>query len=174
MENFRPIKIVVMGFKCSHAAGLFDIVKQSPFYELVAVSFDEETKISIEQRYHDKGYFDKVKYYFSDEEMLNANPGVELCICGGENSEHLKQYKLCAERGIDVIMMKVPTLDMDEYAEMQNLGKENGIKTFLEMEMRWYAAVERQKKLSKAENLAKLLRLLFITIRIFQCGGCLG
>ena len=127
METFKRVKVAVAGFKSSHVLEMFNIIKTSPYYDLVAVSFDKETKERIEKSYHDEKYFDEYPYYYSDEEMFVNHPEIELCICGAENSEHFRQYKLCAKRWINVIMMKVPTLDMEEYDEMLRLEKESGI-----------------------------------------------
>jgi hypothetical protein len=35
--------------------------------------------------------------------------------------------KLCAERGIHILSMKVPTFDMDEYDEMVELVKKHDL-----------------------------------------------
>lgn len=156
MKKDCPIKIAIMGFKNSHVMGIFDVVKSNPYYELVAVSIDRESKLLIEESYHDSTFFDKYPYYYSDEEMLDNHPEVELCICGAENSEHFKQYKLCAGRGINVIMMKIPTLDMEEYDEMLRLEKESGIKIYIELEMRWFAAVERIKEIIDSGELGEI------------------
>ena len=156
MEKFKPVKIAIMGFKSSHVMGIFDVIKSSPYYDLVAISFDKESKLLIEERYHDSTFFDKYPQYYSDEEMLNNHPEVELCICGAENSEHLKQYKLCAERGKNVIMMKIPTLDMDEYDEMLRLEAKYDIVTCVELEMRWFAAVERIKEIIESGELGEI------------------
>ncbi len=156
METFKRVKVAVAGFKSSHVLEMFNIIKTSPYYDLVAISFDEETKERIEKSYHDEKYFDEYPYYYSDEEMFENHPEIELCICGAENSEHFKQYKLCAKRGINVIMMKIPTLDMEEYDEMLRLEKETGIKIYIELEMRWFATVERIKEIIDSGELGEI------------------
>ena len=156
METFKRVKVAVAGFKSSHVLEMFNIIKTSPYYDLVAISFDKETKGRIEKSYHDEKYFDEYPYYYSDEEMFENHSEIELCICGAENSEHFKQYKLCAKRGINVIMMKIPTLDMEEYDEMLRLEKETGIKIYIELEMRWFAAVERIKEIINSGELGEI------------------
>ena len=156
MENFKPIKIAVMGFKSSHVVGIFNLIKVSPYYEIVAVSIDQESKDRIEDCYHDADYFGNCSCYDSDEEMILNHPDVELCICGAENNEHFRQFKLCAEHGVNVIMMKVPTLDMGEYDEMLRLEEKHGIKVYIELEMRWFATIERIKELIKSGQLGEI------------------
>ncbi|MBQ8725917.1 MAG: Gfo/Idh/MocA family oxidoreductase [Clostridia bacterium] len=156
METFKRVKVAVAGFKSSHVLEMFNIIKTSPYYDLVAISFDKEAKERIEKSYHDEKYFDEYPYYYSDEEMFENHSEIELCICGAENSEHFKQYKLCAKCGINVIMMKIPTLDMEEYDEMLRLEKETGIKIYIELEMRWFAAVERIKEIIYSGELGEI------------------
>ena len=125
-------------------------------FEVVAVSFDAETRNLMEERYGNKQLFDKYDVFYGDAEMVKKHPELELCVCGGTNAEHIKQFRLCAENKINAIMMKVPTLDMAEYDEMLRLEKESGIKVSIELEMRWYAAVERIKEIIKSGALGEL------------------
>ena len=149
MSTFKPIKVGVMGFKNSHVSGMFDSMRANPMFDVVAVSLSPETRKQFEERYGDVYLFKKYDIFNDDEEMVKAHPELELCICGGSNVEHINQFRLCAERGINVIMMKVPTLNMAEYDEMIDLQRKTGIIVNIELEMRWYAAVERVKELIK-------------------------
>ena len=147
MEDFKPIKVGIMSFKNSHVTGMFDAIESSPLFEIVAVSLSDEKRHQLEERYANKHLFDKYDCYKDDAQMIKEHPEIELCICGGSNAEHMNQFRLCALNKINVIMMKIPTLDMAEYDEMIRLEKESGIKVSIELEMRWYAAVERIKSL---------------------------
>ena len=147
MEDFKPIKVGIMSFKNSHVTGMFDAIESSPLFEIVAVSLSDEKRHQLEERYANKHLFDKYDCYKDDAQMIKEHPEIELCICGGSNKEHMDQFRLCALNKINVIMMKIPTLDMAEYDEMIRLEKESGIKVSIELEMRWYAAVERIKSL---------------------------
>ena len=93
---------------------------------LVAVSFapgvrtaDFEGRLNVNIR--ELG----IDVYYNDEEMLNAHPEIEGCALTGSNKKHMEQFRLCAERGIHVISMKVPTLDMEEYDEMLRLQEKH-------------------------------------------------
>ena len=55
--------------------------------------------------------------YDSETEMLDAHPEIEAVVLASENSEHLRQVRLCAERKINILSMKIPSFDMDEYRE---------------------------------------------------------
>ena len=62
--------------------------------------------------------------YFSN--YFDAHPEIEAVVLASENSEHRRQVRLCAERRINVLSMKIPSFDMKEYAEMEKLVKESG------------------------------------------------
>lgn len=156
MSEFKPIKVGIMGFKNGHVTGMFDAMRYSPLFEVVAVSLDEARRPLLEERYGDKNLFDTCDVFYNDAEMIRSHRELELCVCGGSNAEHIGQFRLCAENKINAIMMKVPTLDMSEYDEMLRLEKESGIKVSIELEMRWYAAVERVKELIKSGEVGEL------------------
>ena len=137
MMTFKPIKVGVMGFKNGHVTGMFDAMRSNSTFEVVAVSVDAKTRSLMEERYGDNHLFDNYEVFNSDAEMIKKHPELELCVFGGSNSEHMEQFRLCAENKINAIMMKVPTLDMSEYDEMLRLERESGIKVSIELEMRW-------------------------------------
>nr|MBO4518042.1 Gfo/Idh/MocA family oxidoreductase [Clostridia bacterium] len=156
MSTFKPIKVGIMGFKNGHVTGMFDAMRFNPMFEVVAVSFDAKTRNLLEERYGDARLFDKYDVFYNDADMVKSHPELELCVCGGSNAEHMGQFRLCAENKINAIMMKVPTLNIAEYDEMLRLEKESGIKVSIELEMRWYAAVERVKSLIKSGVLGEI------------------
>ena len=157
--DFKPIKVGIMGLKNSHSIGMFNIMRTSPLFKIVSISIDSKTRSLLEERYGDNKLFSKYDVYSSDDEMINKHSDLELCVCGGTNKEHLNEFRLCALNKINVIMMKVPTLNMAEYDEMIKLEKESGIKVSIELEMRWYAAVERIKSLIKEGEIGELISI---------------
>ena len=54
-----------------------------------------------------------------EKEMFDNHPDIEAVVMASANNKHLQQFKECARRGIHVLSMKVPTFDMDEYAEIR-------------------------------------------------------
>lgn len=154
--DFKPIKVGIMGFKNGHVTGMFDVMRFSPLFEVVCVSLDKKTRSLLEERFGDDNLFSKYDVFDSDKEMIEKHPELELCVCGGTNRDHINQFRLCAKNRINVVMMKVPTLNMAEYDEMIKLEKESGIKVSIELEMRWYAAVERIKDLIKEGRLGEI------------------
>lgn len=154
-NNLKPLKIAVMGFENGHCYFLYKALKSEPNIEIVACSFAPRARIIYEKRLG-KDAFDGVDLFYDDEEMLKAHPEIEACVLGGANCDHLKEFKLCAERGIHVISMKVPSYDMDEYNEMIRLQKEHNIIVYIELEMRWKATIERIREIIASGKLGKI------------------
>ena len=151
----KKLKIAVMGFENGHCYFLYRALKSEPNIEIVACSFAPRARVIYEQRLGANA-FDGVDLFYDDEEMLNAHPEIEACVCGGANSEHMSEFRLCAERGIHVISMKVPTYDMKEYDEMIALQKKHGIIVYIELEMRWKATIQRMREIIASGALGEI------------------
>ncbi len=142
----EKIKMAVMGFENGHCYYIYQALKGMEEVEIVAVSFSPRARIVYENRLG-RDYFNDVDIFYDDEEMLKAHPEIQACVCGGSNFRHMKEFRLCAERGIHVISMKAPTYDMAEYDEMLRLKEKYGIVVHIELEMRWKATVQRIRKI---------------------------
>lgn len=153
--ELKPLQMAMIGFENGHGYWLYQAVRSEPLMNLVACTFGPRERIIHENRLGEHT-FDDIDCYYDPEEMLNAHPEIEGCIICSSNDRHLKEFKLCAERGVHVISMKVPTLDLGEYDEMLKLEKEYGIKVHIELEMRWQASVERMKELMAGGKLGKV------------------
>ncbi len=147
----KKVNFAVMMFENGHAPYLMDALLREERANVVA--------ISVAPRYYEilnlKKYGD-IPVYYSDREMLEAHPEIEACVCGGANHRHMEEFRMCAERGIHVISMKVPSLDMSEYDEMIRLSAEHKIVCSIELEMRWHAEVYRLKELIRSGALGKV------------------
>ncbi len=151
----NKIKMAVTGFENGHCYYLYQALCQNDEVEVVAVSFAPRARIIYENRLG-AHVFDGVDIFYDEEEMLNAHPEIEACICGGANNRHIHEFRLCAERGIHVISMKAPSYDMEEYDEMLRLAKENDIIVYIELEMRWKATIERIKEIIDSGKLGEI------------------
>ena len=107
MEQLKPIKLGVMGFENGHAYWLYRACRNEPMIEVVACAFGPRERIIHENRLGEDA-FNGVECYYDEEQMLNEHPEIEACICAGSNDKHMKEFRLCAERGVHVISMKVP------------------------------------------------------------------
>ena len=109
----KPLKIAMMSMTHGHTRKYYQVLKENPKLDWVAVSTANDT---VKQVFLNS--VSGIPCYDSDEAMLDAHPEIEAVGLASENSDHLRQMKLCAERGIHILSMKIPTFDMDEYEEM--------------------------------------------------------
>jgi len=148
----KPLKIAIMTMSHGHTRKYFQVLMSNSNLEWVAASACDE-KIR-------ENFLNKVKgipCYLSDEEMLNKHPEIEAVIIASENNRHLEQMKMCADRGIHILSMKIPTFDMDEYDQMIDLVHKSGIVCQVELELHYNPVVKRLKELYKSEELGKIL-----------------
>ena len=106
----------------THEKILSGLLKDNPKLDWVAVSTANE-EVAKEVFLNS---VDSIPCYDSEIEMLDAHPEIEAVVLASENSEHLRQMKLCIERGIHILSMKIPTFDMAEYDEMIRVVEESG------------------------------------------------
>jgi len=133
-----------------HARGYYWF-KGSELFDLVAASVcpGYEDRIFIER-------LSGVPIYSNDEEMLDAHPEIEAVVMVSANYLHPKQFEMCFKRGIHVLSMKVPTLQLDEYRKIIELQKKYNTKCFIELEMRSSAELLRLKELVESGKLGKI------------------
>ena len=147
----KRLKIAMMSMTHGHTRKYYDVLKNNPKLEWIAVSTANEEVKEI--------FLNSVQgipCYDSDEAMLDAHPEIEAVVLASENSEHLRQVRLCAERKINILSMKIPTFDMDEYAEMERLVKESGITFQIELELHYNPVVLRMKDLIKNKAMGEM------------------
>lgn len=157
MSETKKVKVAVMSLENGHCISIINGMLHCEFCELVAVScapgvrlMDREKRLGV--NFAELG----VDVYYDDEEMLAAHPEIEGCALAGSNGRHMKQFRLCAERGIHIISMKVPTLSMKEYDEMIKLAEKFNIIVHTELEMRWRASIERLKEIISSGQIGKV------------------
>lgn len=147
----KPIKIAMMSMTHGHTRKYYQTLTDNPNLNWVAVSTanDEVKQIFLNS-------MQGIPCYDSDEEMLDAHPEIQAAVLASENSEHLRQMKLCAERGIHILSMKIPSFDMEEYDEMIRLTEDSGIVCLIELELHYNSVVQRMKSINKAGTVGEL------------------
>lgn len=147
----KPIKIAMMSMTHGHTRKYYQVLKENPNLDWIAVSTANETVKKV--------FLDSVQgipCYDSDEAMLDAHPEIEAVVLASENSEHLHQVKLCASRGIHILSMKIPSFDMDEYEQMIEITEKSGIVCQVELELHYNPVVMRMKELNKSKAVGEL------------------
>ena len=149
-ENRRKLTIALMGCNHGHARGYYGLI-HSPLFHVVAAS--------VPENYMDRVFIERlsgIDLYHSDEEMLNSHPEIEAVIMASANDKHPQQFSVCFERGIHVLSMKVPTLQLDEYRRLIALQKQTGVKCYIELQMRESASVVRLKEIVDSGKLGQI------------------
>ena len=144
----KPIKIAILSLTHGHTRKYYQTLNDNPGFDWVAVSAESE---KVRDVFYQHGY--DIPCYMSDKEMLDKHPDIEAVVMASANNRHIEQFRLCAERGIHILSMKVPTFDMDEYDEMISLVEESGIVCQVELEMHYNPVVNRMKKLFSEDEL---------------------
>lgn len=148
----EKLKIAMMSMTHGHTRKYYQVLKENPKLEWIAISTANE---DVKRIFLNS--VEGIPCYDSDETMLDAHPEIEAAVLASENSEHLRQMKLCAERGIHILSMKIPTFDMDEYDEMIRLCEEHRVVCQIELELHYNPVVRRMRELVEAGKIGNLL-----------------
>ena len=140
-----------------HAGNYIPFLPLHESYEWVAASIEAKNRIPCYMptinsipKY--------VKMYETEKELLDNHPDLDAVIIAGNNSQTYENFKLCAERGIkNILLMKVPSLDIEHYTDMQRIAKEKDIIVQIELEMRIDQNVRRLKEIVDSGAIGKLL-----------------
>lgn len=156
----KKIKIAILATTSVHATNYIISLPHHDSYEWVAASIAPKDRNIEGYKPTIKDIPDYVKLYETDEELLNSHLDLDAVILAGANEQTFGQFKECAERGIkNVLLMKVPTFDMEQYSEMQRLAKENDMIVQVELEMRIDQNVRRLKEILDSGSIGKLISI---------------
>ena len=146
----KPIKIAVLSCNHGHARGYYGL-KTHPKFDLRAVS--------VAPGYRGRTFLERldgIDIYDDDRTMLDAHPEIEAVVMASANHLHFEQFRLCLERGLHILSMKVPTLDLAEYDEILRLRAAAGTVCAVELEMRFSPEVRRLATLVQSGKIGRL------------------
>src|SRR5690606_22136633 len=138
----KPIKIAMLSLTHGHSRKYFQTLHENRNFDWVAVTAETA---KIRHDFLSRGY--NIPCYLSDEEMFEKHPDLEAVVIASANNKHLAQIKSCANRGIHVLSMKIPTFDPEEYDEMVRVVDEKGIVCQVELELHYNPVVARLKEI---------------------------
>ncbi len=147
----KPIKIAMMSMTHGHTRKYYQVLRDNPKLEWIAVSTENDTVKEVFQR-----QVEGIPCYDSDVAMLDAHPEIEAVVIASANARHLEQMKLCADRGIHILSMKIPSFDMEEYEEMIRLTEAADITCQVELELHYNPVVVRTKELLQGNKLGDI------------------
>lgn len=150
----KPLKIAMMSLTHGHTRKYYQTLRDNPKLDWVAVCAEEKAAREVYALYQTG-----VPCYDSAEAMFAAHPDIEAVVLASANDKHMEQVRFCAERGIHILSMKIPTFDMAEYDEMIALCDRAGIVCQVELEMHYNPVVARLKKLIAEGALGRILSI---------------
>lgn len=138
----QPVKIAMMSLTHGHTRKYYQTLRESPKLDWVAACAENE---AVERIFRTKN--PDVPCYRDEQEMFDRHPDIEAVVLASANSRHLDQVRACAERGIHILSMKIPSFDMAEYDQMIELVDRAGVVCQIELEMHYNPVVHRVRKL---------------------------
>ena len=152
----KKIKIAMFSMTSVHARPYIKSLPLHNQYDWIAVSVEKKDR-NIPDLKEIPSY---VKTYETPEELLNAHPDLDAVILAGSNDLTYSQFKLCAQRGIkNLLLMKIPSLCIEEYEEMQQIAAEQKIIVQIELEMLRDQTVRHMKQLYNSGVIGKMLSI---------------
>ena len=157
----KPVKIAMMALTHGHTRKYYQTLRDNSKLDWVASCAADQRAKDVYELYNNG-----VPCYLSAEEMFAKHPDIEAVVIASANDQHLKERKLCAERGIHILSMKIPTFDPKEYDEMIELVDKAGIVCQIELEMHYNPVVKRLQEIIASGKLGKLLSIQMTNITL--------
>jgi len=150
----QPIPVAILSLTHGHTRKYFQTLQTNANLQWRAV-YAETMEI--------KNHFDSLGFgvpcYLDQAEMFDRHPDIKAAILASSNDRHLEQMTLCAERGIDILSMKIPTFDLADYDRMIQLVHDTGIICQIELELHYNPVVTRIKEIVASGELGNLVAI---------------
>lgn len=148
----RPINVAISSLMHAHVRKYYNTLKENAKLNWVAVSCsDTETADHFQSLGFD------VPVYRSLEEMLQAHPEIEGVILASENDKHMEEMEICCKYHKDMLSMKIPSFDLEEYDRMIQMVKEADVICQVELELHYNPTVRRVLELVQSEAIGKII-----------------
>lgn len=147
----KPLHIAMVSLTHGHTRKYFLTLKSNPKLRWVAVCAESD---EIKQRFDAQNF--GVPCYLTEQEMYDRHPDIEAVVLASANHLHLEQMRRCAERGIHILSMKIPTFDMAQYDHMIELVEQADVICQIELELHYNPVVHRIKQVVAAGELGPI------------------
>ncbi len=137
-----PVKIAMLSLTHGHTRKYYQTLRDSPKLDWVAACAEND---AVERLFRSTN--PDVPCYRNEQEMFDRHPDLEAVVLASANSRHLEQVQACAERGIHILSMKIPSFDLAEYDRMIELVDRAGVVCQIELELHYNPVVYRVMKL---------------------------
>lgn len=153
-NNPPKLKLAIDGLTHQHVVTFFRS-NAVDYFDLVGIAESDTAVISKYQRMF--GFSDTI--VFNNLETLLANTQCDAVAAFNPISEHIKTVRLCAHRGVHVMVEKPLALNMKQAEEMQQLASENSIHLITNYETTWYPALQYVYKEVAKGSIGELTKL---------------
>jgi predicted dehydrogenase len=151
----EPLRVGVAGLTHSHVHWILGRPDRGDI-QLVGIA---EPNKALAERFLKQHGLPMSLWYSTIEEMIEKTRP-EAVTAFGSIYEHLEVVKLCAPRGIHVMVEKPLAVNMDHAMQMQALAKKHNIHLLTNYETTWYATNHKAKELLLQDQLGKLRKVV--------------
>lgn len=147
----KPVHVAMVSLTHGHTRKYFMTLKNNPKLMWVAACAENQQI----KNHFDSQHFG-VPCYLDEQTMYDRHPEIEAVILASANDMHLDQMQQCAQRGIHILSMKIPSFDMDEYNRMIQLVDDTGIVCQIELELHYNPVVRRLRQIVASGTLGPI------------------
>ncbi len=148
----RQVNMAISSLTHAHVRKYYQTLNDNAKLNWVAVSCADK---DIAAHFKTLGF--NVPVYDSTEKMLLEHPEIEGVVVASENSRHFEDMKLCCQYGKNMLSMKIPTFDLEEYDRMIEMTKAAGVICQVELEMHYNPTAHRVLDLVKSGAIGEVL-----------------
>lgn len=150
----KKLKLVIHGLTHQHVATFFRS-NAATYFELVGIA---ESDTVVIQKYQKKyGFADSLIY--KNLNQLLSNVQCDAVAAFNPISEHIQTVKLCAPKGIHVMVEKPLAVNLKQAKEMQQIASENNIHLITNYETSWYPTIQHVYKKISEGKIGRLTKL---------------
>ncbi|MEC3908661.1 Gfo/Idh/MocA family oxidoreductase [Tamlana sp. 2201CG12-4] len=156
-DNNKPVKIGIAGLTHGHAKLVFKFLKTKEI-EIVGIA---EPNTVLKERYKKQFNLADALFFTSIEDMLKESKPEGVAVFTN-TKQHLEVVKMCAPKGIHVMVEKPLAVNYKEALTMHDLSKQYGIHVITNYETTWHPAlIEAQEKAFEDHKIGDLKKVVF-------------
>jgi len=133
----EKMKLAIDGLTHQHVVTFFRS-NASEYFELVGIAESDTTVVKKYQRMF--GFSDKLVYESLDQLLKKVTPDAVAAF--NPISEHIETVRLCAPKGIHVMVEKPLAINENHAKEMARLANQNNIVLITNYETTWYPSLQ--------------------------------
>ena len=148
----RQVNMAISSLTHAHVRKYYQTLHDNAKLNWVAVSCADP---EIAEHFKTLGF--DVPVYSSTEQMLQEHPEIEGVVVASENNRHFEDMQLCCKYHKNILSMKVPTFDLEEYDRMIQMVKEADVICQVELEMHYNPTARRALELVRSGAIGEVI-----------------